>query len=126
MGGVTHQEPPAQTPVRRPRHLLDPENLQQSHRSSQSSMESLSSVQRWVMSALAVTTIMHLAAGLVVAAYFIDASRAGARVGLCVIAAVIGMLGVTAARLVHHKTPRSPWLLVGLVPGVVGVWLVLR
>ena len=126
MGGVTHQEPPAQIPVRRPRHLLDPENLQQSHRSSQSSQESLSSVQRWVMSALAVTTIMHLAVGVVVAAYFIDASRNGARVGLCVIAAVIGMLGVAAARLVHYKTPLSSWLLVGLVPGVVGVWLVLR
>jgi len=113
-------------PPRRPRHLLDPDDLAQSHRRSQSSNESLTNVQRWVMSVLAVTTILHLAAGLVVAAYFMDSSRTGARVGLSVIAGVIGVFAVVAGRLIHGKSALSPWLLLGLAPGLVGVWLVLR
>ncbi len=120
--------PPDQTPevpVRRPRHLLDPADLAQSHRRSQGTNESLGNVQRWVMSVLAVTTIMHLSAGLVVAAVFIDDTRQGARIGLNVIALAIGVLGVVSARVIHHKQPLSPWLLFGLVPGVVGLWIVL-
>ena len=113
-------------PVRRPRHLLDPDNLQQSHRSSQSSTESLGSVQRWVMSVLAVTTILHLAAGLGIAGYYMDDSRQGARIGLNVLAGVVGLLAVAAGRMIHKKPPLSPWLLLGLAPGIVGLWLVLR
>jgi len=113
-------------PVRRPRHLLDPNDLQQSHRRSQSSQESLGKVQRWVMSVLAVTTILHLAAGLVVAAVFMDSSRLDARIGLNVLAAVIGVMAAATGSLIHHKNPVSPWLLLGLTPGLVGLWLVLR
>jgi hypothetical protein len=112
--------------VRRPRHLLDPDDLQHSHRRSQSSQESLSSVQRWVMSVLAVTTIMHLSAGLVLAAVFMDDSRLAARIGLNVIAAIIGILAVGIGRLIHQKSAFSPWLLLGLTPGLVGLWLILR
>jgi len=112
--------------VRRSRHLLDPDNLQQSHRSSQSSQESLTNVQRWVMSVLAVTTILHLAVGLVVAAFYTDDDRLDARIGLNVIAAIIGVLAVATGRLIHHKSPLTPWLLIGLVPGAVGMWLTLR
>jgi hypothetical protein len=115
-----------QTPVRRPRHLLDPENLHQSHRSSQSTTESLGNVQRWVMSVLAVTTILHLAGGLVLAAYFMDDERLVPRIGLNVIAGIVGMLAVASGRLIHQKSPLSPWLLLGLAPAIVGVWLVLR
>ena len=78
------------------------------------------------MSALAVTTILHLAAGLVVAAYFMDPTRTGARVGLNIIAAVIGVFAAAAGRLIHQKSAASPWLLLGLAPGIVGIWLVLR
>src|SRR5687767_9808060 len=107
---------PATPPVRRPRHLLDPSDLQRSHRSSQSSKESLTNVQRWVMSVLAATTILHFAGGLVVAAVFMDESRFDARVGLNVIAAVIGVLAVATARLIHAKSPIPPLLLLGLLP----------
>jgi hypothetical protein len=117
--------PPPTTPVRRPRHLLDPANLHQSHRSSQSSQEALTSVQRWVMSVLAVTTILHLSAGLVVAAIYMDDSRLDARIGLNVIAAVVAMLAVAVGRVIHQKNPLSTWLLLGLVPGAVGLWLTL-
>jgi hypothetical protein len=83
-------------------------------------------VQRWVLSALAVTTILHLAAGVVFAAYFMDASRTDARIGLNAIAGVIGVFAVAAGRLIHQKSAASSWLLLGLIPGLVGVWLVLR
>ena len=116
---------PTEQPVRRPRHLLDPDDLRRSHQSRQSSMQSLTNVQRWVMSVLAVTTILHLAAGLVVAAVFMDPDRVDARIGLNVIAAVIGVLSVATGLLIHRRSPLSPWLLLGLLPGVIGAWLVL-
>ena len=86
---------------------------------------SLSQVQRWVMSVLAVTTVMHFAAGLVLAAAFLETTRAGAQVGLCVIAGVVGVLGVAAGFLIHQKSPFTPWLLVGLLPAVVGLYFIL-
>jgi hypothetical protein len=33
---------------------------------------------------------------------------------------------VVAARLIHRRTPLSWWLLLGLVPGLVGLWFVLH
>jgi hypothetical protein len=78
------------------------------------------------MSVLAVTTILHLSGGLVLAAYYIDDSRPSARIGLTAIAAVIGVLAVASGRLIHQKSALSPWLLLGLAPGIVGLWLVLR
>jgi hypothetical protein len=107
---------------RRPRHLLDPEDLHGSHQRSQGTAESLSRVQMWVMSVLVVTTLGHLAAGVALAAVFTDAPRLDARIGLNVIAAVIGCLAVAAGLMIHKRSPLSWWLLVGLLPGVIGAW----
>jgi hypothetical protein len=107
-------------PTRRPRHLMDPANPQ---RPSVESRE-ITRVQQWVMSVLAVTTILHLSAGLAVAGVFADGSRPGAGVGLNVLASVCGVGAVVAARLIHRRTPLSWWLLLGLVPGLVGLWFV--
>ena len=115
----------ATPPVRRPRHLLDPSDLHRSHRSRTSSKESLTKVQRWVMSVLAATTILHFAAGLVLAAVFMDEPRPGARIMLVSMAAIIGMLAVATGRLIHAKSPFTPWILLGLIPALVGFWLVL-
>jgi len=116
---------PATPPVRRPRHLLDPSDLHRSHRSRTSSKESLTKVQRWVMSVLAGTTILHFAAGLVLAAVFMDEPRHGARIALVSMAAIIGMLAVATGRLIHGRSPFTPWVLLGLIPAIVGFWLVL-
>jgi hypothetical protein len=86
---------------------------------------SMGSVQRWVMSALAVTTIGHFAAGLVVAAVFMDGSEQVARVGLVVIAGAVGVLGVAAGFLIHQRSALTPWLVLGLLPLVAGLWFVL-
>ena len=108
--------------VRRPRHLLDPEDLRRSHQRSQGTKDSLSNVQRWVISVLAVTTILHLAGGVALLAIFMDDNRLDARVGLNLIAAFIGVVAVATGLLIHGKRPLSWWLLLGLVPGIVGAW----
>lgn len=109
---------------KRPRHLMDPANPRPPVSSGHGM--SISHVQRWVMSSLAVTTILHFAVGLVIAAIVMPDDRVDARVGLNVIAAVVGVLGVVAARLIHQKSPLTPWLLAGAVPGLVGLWLTFR
>ena len=109
-------------PVRRPRHLLDPDDLHRSHQRSQGTKDSLSNVQKWVVSVLAVTTIGHLAGGVALLGIFMPDDRLDARIGLALIAAVIGVIAVATGLFIHGKRPLSWWLLLGLVPGIVGAW----
>ena len=111
-------------PVPRRKHLMDP-NAPRPVRDADRAERSLTSVQRWVMSALALTTILHLCAGLILAAMFLDDPRPGARVGLNLIAAAFGLMAVAGFRGIHGKPILSPWLALGLLPGVVGLWLTL-
>lgn len=86
----------------------------------------LTRVQQWVMSVLAVTTILHLSAGLVVAARFLPEERGvGSQIGLNVIAAAFGVAAVATGLAIHRKSLLSPWLALGVLPGVVGIWLIL-
>src|SRR3954454_18244395 len=103
--------------ARRPRHLLDPDDVRGSHVRSIGDQQTLTKVQRWVMSILAVTTILHLAAGAAVAAVFVD--ELYARIGLNVLSGLIGVIAVAAGLLIHGKRPLSPWLLLGLLPAAV-------
>jgi len=86
----------------------------------------LEPVQKWVLSVLAATTIAHLSVGLVIAAMYVDDHRTDARIGLNVVAAAFGVLAVMAFRAIHQKSLLSVWLLLGLVPGVIGLWLTFR
>jgi hypothetical protein len=81
---------------------------------------SLSTVQKWVLSTLAATTIMHLAIGLVVAAAFSDGLDE--KIGLLIIGAAFGIVAMVAAMIIHGKRPISPWLLIGFVPSLAGAW----
>jgi hypothetical protein len=110
----------SQTPPPRRRHLIDPDNPPR--RTPQQSM-SITQVQRWVLSALAVTTILHLCVGLVLAAVFLDEADVTGRVGLNVIAGLIGVGAVAAARGIHQKPILSPWLGLGLLVTAVGLWV---
>ena len=83
---------------------------------------SLGVVQKWVLSTLAATTIMHLAMGLVVAAAFSE--RLDAQIGLLVIAGAFGTLAIVAALLIHQHRLLSLWLLLGLLPSAVGALVV--
>ena len=111
-----------QTP-RRARHLMDPNAPR---RPAPATGMSMTQVQKWVMSVLAATTVLHLSAGLAIAAIYTDADRTDARIGLNVIAAAFGVIAVLVARGIHGARLLTPWLLLGLVPGLVGLWLTFR
>ena len=110
---------PAVPVKKRPRHLMDPNNPIRPVND-----KSLTNVQRWIMSVLVVFTIAHLAVGIVVAAVMVDTRSA--QIGLSIIAGLFGLLGVVAGQLIHRHDPRNAWLLVGVLPTAVGLFLVLR
>lgn len=110
---------------RRARHLIDP-HAPRPARDQSHEDRSLTRVQRWVMSVLAVSTIAHLAGGIVLAALTIDDPQPGARVGLCVIAGAFGVLAVAVGLAIHGRRLLSPWLLIGVLPTVIGIWLLQR
>ncbi|GAA5149657.1 hypothetical protein GCM10023340_25340 [Nocardioides marinquilinus] len=114
----------AQAPPRRDRHLIDPSRPRP--RPTQADIARLERVQRWVLSVLAATTIVHLSVGLVIGAMFIDEDEVVARVGLCVLGGAFGVIALAAAFAIHRRRLTDPWLLLGLLPGVVGLVLVLR
>lgn len=108
------------TPTRRPRHLMDPANPVRPVNDFR-----LTQVQRWVLSVLAVTTIMHLAAGLVIGAFFLDESETVSRYGLCIIGGVFGMISLAVGRLIHQARVTPLWLALGFTPGLIGIILLL-
>ena len=83
----------------------------------------ITSVQRWIMSSLAVTTILHLAGGLVLAAWAVDVRSS--KIGLLVIAGAFGLLAFAAGLVIHGRSPVHPLLLLGLLPALLGAWWVL-
>ncbi len=105
---------------------MDPDNLQRETITRRDSGPMhLEPVQKWVLSVLAATTIAHLAVGLVIAAMYVDDSRTDAQIGLNVVAAGFGVVAVVVFRAIHQKKMASPWLLLGVLPGIVGLFLVL-
>ncbi|GAA1434700.1 hypothetical protein GCM10009641_28740 [Mycobacterium cookii] len=83
----------------------------------------LARVQKWVMSTLAVTTILHLVVGLVVAAVMLDDAPDSSKIGLNVIAGIFGAIAVATGLAIHGRRILSPWLLLGLVPTATGLVL---
>jgi hypothetical protein len=110
-----------QQPAKRPRHLMDPDNPIRTVND-----RSLTNVQRWVASVLVVFTIAHLAIGIAIAANVVPEDQTAARIGLNIIACAFGVIGVAAGLLIHGKRPiawpYAPYLLLGLIPGLVGLW----
>jgi len=107
---------------RRARHLMDPNAPRR--QASPEDIARLQRVQRWVLSVLAVTTILHMSLGLVLSAMFLTEDNVGAQVGLCVIAGAFGIVALAAGFAIHRKSPLNPWVLLGLVPGIAGAILV--
>ena len=80
-------------------------------------------VQKWVMTALMMTTAVIFASGLSLLAG--QADRPGAKPGLLTIAAIVGVVAVAAARVIHEKSVLTPLLLLGVIPAAVFGYLVL-
>ena len=123
MTGHPDRTPVASAP-RRARHLMDP-NAPRPGRDRQAEVHSLTRVQQWVMSTLAVTTILHLSAGLILAALFLDDRGTSSQIGLDVIAGLFGVIAVAAGLAIHRRSILTPWLAVGFLPGLIGLWLTL-
>lgn len=107
-----------EAPPKRARHLMDPANPVR-----QVNDRSLTRVQRTVASVLATTTILHLSAGLVVAAMVVDDDQTPARIGLNLIAGAFAAIAVGAGFAIHGRNPLSPWLLAGVVVVAIGLGL---
>lgn len=107
-------------------HLLDLDAPRRVVEDPEKDAQDLARVQRWVMSVLAVTTILHLSVGLLVAAVMLDDAPMTSKVGLSVIAGVFGAMAVATGRGLHGKPILSPWLLLGVVPTAIGLALILR
>ena len=75
---------PRSRPAKRRSHLIDPNAPRPKY--DPDAEKKLTHVQQWVLSTLAVTTILHLVAGFIIAAITLDNPAPGARVGLNVIA----------------------------------------
>jgi len=121
------ETPTPEKPARkRPRHLMDPDNPVREVKSAASGSMHLEPVQKWVLSILAAVTIAHLAAGLVIAAMYVDESRTDAQIGLNILAGAFGVIAVVVFRTIHQLKPLSAWLLLGLIPTVAGLYLTFR
>ncbi len=105
---------------------MDPDNPVREVKSAASGSMHLEPVQKWVLSILAAVTIAHLAAGLVIAAMYVDESRTDAQIGLNVLAGAFGVIAVVVFRTIHQLKPLSAWLLLGLIPTVAGLYLTFR
>jgi hypothetical protein len=104
-------------------HLLDLDAPRRVIQDPEKDAGDLARVQRWVMSTLAVTTILHLVVGLVVAAVMLDDAPDTSKIGLNVIAGIFGSMAVATGLAIHGRRIVSPWLLLGVVPTAVGLWL---
>lgn len=116
---------PTAPPVKRRKHLIDP-NAPRPVRDVAREQQSLSRVQKWVMSTLAVSTLLHMSLALIVLAMTLSNPKPSSEIGLNVIAGAFGVLAVATGLAIHGRKVVSPWLLLGVLPGVLGVWLTLR
>jgi len=77
-------------------------------------------VQRWVASALTLTVAFVWAGGMVALSLATFDERDGAKVGVLVMSAVIGVVAMVGVRLINQRRGLSPWLAVGLLPALAG------
>jgi hypothetical protein len=110
--------------LHRPRkHLMTPEQLAGTAprpATRPRGAMTLSSVQKWVMSTLAVSTLLHMAGGLVLAARYVD--ETSSTIGLLVLSGAFGLLSWAAGLLIHGRSLAHPLMLLGLVPPALGAW----
>ncbi|MCL8025628.1 hypothetical protein [Nocardioides bruguierae] len=108
-------------PQRR-RHLMDPAAPQRDTINS----AGITRVQTWVLSILAVSTILHLAIAVLLAAWLAGPDHLVSQLGLTVISGAFGVIAFAVGRLIHRAPVVSPVLLLGLLPIPVGlVWFLL-
>jgi hypothetical protein len=116
---MTHLSPQDSRPAKQRKHLMTPGQT----RPQPARTMSLTSVQRWVMSAVVVSTLLHMAVGVVFAANYVD--EHSSKIGLLVISGAFGLLSMASGLLIHRRSLVHPLMLVGLLPALVGAWWIL-
>lgn len=78
-------------------------------------------VQRWILSAVILSTAAHL----VVALLFLAVTRPNpaALPVLTFIATVMAIISIVGTRVLNQLPILTPWLLAGLIPIPVAIWL---
>lgn len=71
-------------------------------------------VQRWVITALVITTAIHFVGGLLLMAKHLD--RPDAFWVLTIISTIIMTLSIVGSLVLHQKKWLSPWLIFGIAP----------
>ena len=79
----------------------------------------IETVQRWVASVVLIHVGTVPAVTLAVYSIGIAKTAHGRGVGLWLMSGVIGVLTIAGVRLIHQRTPFSPWLILGILPTAV-------
>jgi hypothetical protein len=83
-------------------------------------------VQRWVVSLLVLAISSFPLGALAATSILLDSDgRTGAALALIAVMAVLGAAVIGAMRLVHERSPMTPWMLAGLAPAVMTALFVL-
>lgn len=76
----------------------------------------IETVQKWVVSVI----LFHVGSvpTITLAVYSIGVAKTdhGRGIGLWIMSGVIGLLTATGIRLIHQRSPLSPWLILGILP----------
>lgn len=80
----------------------------------------VSRVQRWVVSALVLTTALHFVGGLMILA--LTLGTADAFWVLTIISVVVSALSIIGVRVLNEVSVLTPWLLFAAVPIVIAFW----
>lgn len=79
----------------------------------------VSRVQRWVASALILTTAFHFVAGLMILA--ITKGTADAFWVLTIISTVVSLISIAGVRILNSASVLTPWLLFAAGPAVIAM-----
>lgn len=80
----------------------------------------VSRVQRWVASALILTTALHFVGGLMILAITLD--KADAFWVLTIISVIVSLLSIVGVRILNQLSVLTPWLLFAAVPVAIAFW----
>ena len=84
-------------------------------------------VQRWVISLLVFAISAFPIGGLIAASYSeLHNDRRGAAIGLMIMAGVIGVLALSAIRIIHKRSLVTPLLILGVVPASIAAYFIFR
>lgn len=77
-------------------------------------------VQRWIISALILTTALHFIGGLLILAITLD--RPDAFWVLTIISSIVAVLSIAGVRVINQLRVLTLWLLVGVVPFAISLY----